>query len=246
MLIRIASEVHLAQEFCQTDQQGKIIPTEKQTVYCAQIPFTCHAPDNSIDLSFLLETEVDLNRLSTLPTDQYLSAVAHVTAKQAATYLSKAPSWDLYKSRKISIPGDQQIFTQSQEEFAAEITLTSDLTKAFQDATKRHSATNGAFERAKDFLTSHLYSIFHVRSQANAAAQFIAHCMRSDGKPYMYAWNQEKAAVLVRIINDLGGRKNPNHPGYTSAADQLRSIVYSLHPPRIWTTYPPSADNLRF
>jgi hypothetical protein len=152
MLIRITSE-HLAQEFCQTDQQGKIIPAAKQTLYCAQIPLTCQAPDNSIDLSFLVVTEIALHSLSTLPTDQHLSAVGHAIDEQAATDLSKAPSWDLYRSRKILVPGDLPISTQSQEEFAAEITLTNDLTKAFQDATKRHSATSGGFERAKDFLT---------------------------------------------------------------------------------------------
>jgi hypothetical protein len=217
MLIRIASEVNIAQELCQTDQEGKVVPTEKQTVYCAQIPLTCQAPDNSINLGFLVTTEVVLRRISSLPTDQHLIAVAHLTAKQAAICLSKASSWDLYRSREILIQGSESISAQSQEEFSAEIALTNDLIKAFQEATKRHSVIDATFEWAKDFLTSHLHSIFHVRSEARAAAQFLAHCMRSDGQPYMYGWNREKAAILVRIIEDLGGRKNPNHHGYTSA-----------------------------
>jgi hypothetical protein len=120
------------------------------------------------------------------------------------------------------MPGDEPISARSQEELSEEITLTDDLTKAFQEATNRHSAINATFERAQEFLISHLQSIFLVRSEARAAAQFLTHCMRSDGGLYMYAWNREKSAVLASVIENLGGAMRPKLWGMRELVSYFR------------------------
>jgi hypothetical protein len=244
MLIRINSE-DLVEEFCQTDREGKIVPAAKQTIFSAQIALDCQSSDKSIDLGFLAQTDIALGRLSAILADSHKIAVARAIAKQAAADLSRARSWDLYRSTNIFILDDPAL-PESQEEFVKEIALTSDLEKTFQDASKQHQTINAVFERAKDFLSSHINSIFHFRSQASAAARFLASCMRADGKPYMHAWNREKAAGLTRGTDDLGNRRKPNHPGYIAIARHLESILYSLHPPRFWNDYPPSPHDLSF
>ena len=244
MLIQINK--HTERELFQTDHWDKIVPADKRTAFRAEIGLTCKASDNSIDLGLLVWGEVALERLAAVDKDKRLPTVAFAIAKQATTDLSKARSWELYRTEQIYVPGDALTEPENYAEFGAEVTPTNDLAASFQEATRRHDEISVAFERAKDFLTSHMYSIFHVRDQAYAAARFLAQCMQNDASPYMYSWNREKAHGLVRGIEELGNRRNPNHHGYTSTARILESTLYSLHPPDFWSDYPPSIQNLSF
>jgi len=186
---------HTERELFQTDHLGEIVPNDKQTAFRAEVALTCQAADKSIDLGLIVVGEVPLARIAAIEKDNRLQAVAYAIGKQVAEDLTKARSWELYRTEQIYVPASATIEPKNHEQFVAEVALNDDLAAAFQDATEHQGEVSAAFEGAKEFLTSHMYSIFVIRSQASSAARFLAQCMRNDGSPYMYSWNRERCIV---------------------------------------------------
>jgi len=123
--------------------------------------------------------------------------------------------------------------------------LSEAVAKELAEATERHRNTAAAFERAKKFLESNLDYLRNYPVEAKSAARFLADCMGSDAAPFMGSWNREKAGRLIDEVEDLIRRRNPNHPGYRSAAESVSGILYTIKAPMFWAKYPPQPQLLR-
>lgn len=242
------AQIQHSRELCQLDYQREVVPRERQTMFCAEVPISCRTDDDTIDLEILLRTEVALARVSAegAETDrENLYAVTYAAAKEAIPRLAGYGQWQLYEGEEIRIPGTDPIPNAAETyDLKQDEPLNPTLEKQLQEATARHNATATAFERAKEFLSSNINSLRHDPSTARRAARFLADCMRADGSPFMGAWNREKSAGLLGDVDELIRRKDTNHAGYRSAADHLSGILYTISPPAVWVAFPPQSHLL--
>ena len=172
---------HTERELFQTDHLGEIVPNDKQTAFRAEVALTCQAADKSIDLGLIVVGEVPLARIAAIEKDNRLQAVAYAIGKQVAEDLTKARSWELYRTEQIYVPASATIEPKNHEQFVAEVALNDDLAAAFQDATEHQGEVSAAFEGAKEFLTSHMYSIFVVAAkQAQPQDSSLNACEMTD------------------------------------------------------------------
>jgi hypothetical protein len=239
MVGHFTAHTQSARELCQLTWSGNIVPRDQQTMFCCAVAVDCRTADKTIDVGFVFHFEAELSRLRDLDPQKCSPTVAYHGANDYIPRLAKYGPWELYGTENLPIPGDDALCDASNKN---SLELDTELGQSVQDflvdATKRHAHARDAFERAKEFLESNINWIHRSPTEAIGAARFLAECMRNDARFYMGAWNDEKSAKLVGAVGDLIRRKNSAHTNYRRRVDQVRSVLYSIDPPRYWRSWP--------
>lgn len=242
---KLSANPHEAREAAEYDYRGEVLKGAEKFYLVVMLPVKCHTPDRTIAVEFFVRAEVPIEHIQGLEPKERLSAIAYALAKESGPRLAALSEWELYDRQYVHV-GYERPFTprEKPEIVEVEITLNDSLASFLREATARHAETASAFERAKKYLKENVHSFRYDPSSARSAARFVTDCMRADASPYLYAWNHEKAAGILGIVEELIGRKNPAHPGYTSRVSRLESHLYKAHPPSMWSEYPPQAHLL--
>ncbi|MCW0221502.1 MAG: hypothetical protein OJI67_24465 [Prosthecobacter sp.] len=237
---RFVSQIAMARELCQLDNNGKVIPRDKQTKFRLEITTECSTDDKIIDIEFLIRTEVPLARLNALASDRERAAtVAFLVAKDCIPKLVKQGHLEIYRGIQARIEGEEMLSNVEEVyDHKENHILNEHLAKQLSEATSKHRASAKKFEDAKKYLERNLDSLRHDPIRARQCAHFLADCMQNSGTPFMSGWNREYAARLVGNVNDLIKRKNSSHPGYSRSADAIETILYQISPEKLWFKEP--------
>lgn len=227
-------------ELCQLDANRQVIPRSKQTMFCAELHVGCRTGDGTIDLEFLVRTEVPFSRLASYEDNSAkTTSVGLALAKRGIPILAKRSQLQIYGGESLSIPGTDSI-PQELDDYRHELNeeISEALAAQLKDATARHRDCTERFEKSKDYLTQNTGSFRHEPMNARRHANFVAEYMRKSSEPFMGPWNSEKSAVLLSYVDDLIRRKNSSHPGFVQAAEWIGSTLYSVRASKLWHSPP--------
>lgn len=209
-------------------------------MFCAELHVECSTSDATIDLGFLLRTEVPFLRLSSVGDNRDKStSVGAALAKRGIPSLAKRSQLQIYGGEFIKMPGTDSIPAEvNVYRCELEEEITDALAAQLKDATTRHRACTERFEQSKNYLTQNTGSFRHEPMNARRHANLVAEYMRKSSEPFMGAWNSEKSSALVSYVDDLICRKNNSHPGYVQAAEWICSTLYSVEASKLWHSPP--------
>ncbi len=244
MKIIFSGSPQYAAELFDVDWEGKPLRGEAQKRFCVLVDLECASADRSIDVAISLKSRIPLERMPSLENSAQTYAAAATALRVAMEMLPRRQEWKFYNATEVGIPDEISVEGDCKR-IETEVELSAALENQLSRVSAQHREVHEAFESAKKFLSTHLHSAPHYAHEMAEAAFFLASCMRADGSFFMGAWNREKSSALLSAIGDLTRRKNTSHHGYSSSADRVSSILYSIHPPKVWADYPPSLQSWR-
>lgn len=238
--VKFTAYVTNTTELCQLDLNGEVIPRDKQTMFCAELQVECVSSDKSIDLEFVVKTELPFSRLPPVEKgrDRTVS-VGMALAKLGIPLLAKYSHIKIYGGELLPMPG-VDVIPDASDAYHHEMNeeINESLATQFRDATARHRSSTEHFEESKKYLLHNAERFRFEPALALSHARFVAEYMRKSSDRFMGAWNSEKSAVLISYVEDLIGRKNTSHPGFIGAVEWIESTLYSARPSKFWNTPP--------
>jgi hypothetical protein len=150
-------------------------------------------------------------------------------------------NWPIFRSREFHIRKTISLDGLDKEEpLTWEINVSPHFA-TFLDSTVSHlREQKSIFDDAKRFVYENSSSAVYegYSSALRTKGGQVTRIMHASADPMMGAWNREKAAKIRGSIEELGRRKNPNHPTFRSTVESLTGTVYSVSFPIYWNQRP--------
>lgn len=233
--LTLTSDLHAGLEFGQRDENGRIVPRERQTHFNYQVPIDCATTDGAIKLGFYVQGRIPAVDISTLadPERRDVSGAAMV-AKSAFAHLPKIRTWPLYGSTEIRVTEPFAELPRFSEPLSMEVFIFPETSEALASETNLRRSVRRAFEKAKDFLYEALGCSPHGReAEIRSAARFFEACRRGRAADYGCWLDDYGHRDLMPEIEHWLRLKNPTHPK-VRAADNARQLIYPTHFPEYW------------
>lgn len=150
-------------------------------------------------------------------------------------------NWPIFESREFHVRKTISLEERDKEEpLDWEISIPPHFAASLDSTVSYLRDQKMIFEDAKKFVEENaslaVYEGYPSALRAKGAQ--ITRIMQASADPMLWAWNSEKSARIRGSIEELGRRKNSNHPNFRSTLDSLTGTLYSVRFPRYWNQRP--------
>jgi hypothetical protein len=123
-------------------------------------------------------------------------------------------------------------------------TLAASIVEQWTKGRTANSKYQAAVKRLSEMLDGDLYSLNRQQMVASSLLRFIEASIHAGDVGHLYSWYNEKLSTIRSCLQDLYGRKNPNHPGAVRSFQTARTPLYNFHDIEIWSEAPPSSHEV--